>query len=184
MKIRSDNTELLIQQSQDGDKAAFGLLMHQHQDYAFRLAYRLLSCSEESRDVVQESFIRVWQHLDTFRKHHRFTTWLYRIVVNLATDRLRQRQRRPSITIDKVPEIADDSASAQVSMEQRETAARIESLARTLPEKQRLVFILRDLEDRTVEETATILKIGKGAVKSHLHLARRKIRKALEDDHV
>jgi len=184
MSIQSQNTDQLIQQSQQGDTAAFGLLMQRHQDYAFRLAYRLLGCGEESRDVVQESFIRVWQHLARFRKNHRFTTWLYRIVVNLATDRLRQRQRRRAMSLEHAPELPDTAASADVVMERREAAMHIETLAATLPEKQRLVFVLRDLEDCSVEETARILGIGKGAVKSHLYLARKRIREAWEDGHV
>lgn len=184
MAIQSESTEQLIAQSQQGDTAAFGLLMHRHKDYAFKLAYRLLGCGDESRDVVQESFIRVWQHLAQFRKNHRFTTWLYSIVVNLATDRLRQQKRRQTLSLDRAPELPDKAASADVTLEQRETVRRIEALAKALPEKQRLVFVLRDLEDLSVAETAEILKIGRGSVKTHLYLARKRMRQALEEDHV
>ena len=93
MTESSEKLDLLIRQSQSGDTAAFGLLMQQHMDFAYRLALRFLGCREESRDVVQESFIKVWEHLAGFKLGHRFSTWLYRIVVNKATDRLRQLQR-------------------------------------------------------------------------------------------
>ena len=83
------STETIIERSRGGDGEAFRLLVKAHQGYAYALAFRLVCDDEAAKDVVQESFIRIWKHLPEYRPTVKFTTWMYRIVVNLSYDRLK-----------------------------------------------------------------------------------------------
>lgn len=87
----------LIQQSRRQDSYAFSLLVRQYQDFVFRLAFRLLCNYEEAQDITQETFIRVWTHLPQFNLQAKFTTWLYKITVNLCYDSLRSYKKRPIV---------------------------------------------------------------------------------------
>lgn len=164
------------------DKRAFREVVQRNQEYAFALAFRFLCDNEEARDVVQESFVRVWTHRADYDPGTKFTTWLYRIVVNLCYDRLRALQRR-----DKIFSRAENrmqGAAATDNPEElaanRDLAERISRLAETLPEKQRIVFTLRDLHDQTVEEVAAIVGISAESVRTNLCYARAAIRAKLE----
>ena len=84
----------IIERSRRGEREAFRVLVEHHQSYAFALAFRLVCDEDAAKDIVQESFIRVWKHLSEYRPTVKFTTWLYRIVVNLSYDRLKTDRRR------------------------------------------------------------------------------------------
>ena len=84
----------LISRSRRGDLSAFRLLMESQQRYAYAVAYRLLHDTENAKDVVQEAFIRVWNNLDKYRQEVKFTTWLYKIVINLCYDKMKMESRR------------------------------------------------------------------------------------------
>jgi RNA polymerase sigma-70 factor (ECF subfamily) len=174
-----------MERCQHGDKDAFRGIVERHQEYAFALAFRMLCESEESRDVTQESFIRVWTHRGDYRPGVKFTTWLYKIVVNLCKDRLRARLRREQIfqrSNDVVLEGATMSGDnpEEAAMHQ-DLADRILALTTTLPDKQRTVFILRDLHDQSVEEVSVILGMSPASVRTNLCYARAAIRARLEE---
>lgn len=180
----SSSADTLIERCRRGDGDAFRRLVETHQGYAYALAFRLLCDGEAARDVVQESFIRVWKHLSEYRPTIKFTTWMYRIVVNLSYDRLKtDRRRNRLMTTDGEwgsPMDIADPASMEQQIADRDLAGKIRRLAGTLPEMQRLVFTLRDLQDLSVRETAEILAISVASVKSNLSHARQAIRKRLE----
>ncbi len=177
-----NETQKLIIQSKKGDMQAFRQLMEQHQHYAYQLAYRILHCEEDARDSVQEAFIRVWQHLSRFNLKNKFTTWLYRIVVNQSLDKMRQKNRRFEVTI------IDGNSSVFVDPQQnpedcymnKETMDTIQKAMNHLPLKQRLVFILRDLQYLSVKEAAKVLRCTHQSVKSNLYHARLNMRKIIE----
>ncbi len=167
------------------DKEAFREIVERHQEYAFALAFRILCEGEEAKDVVQESFMRVWIHRADYRAEMKFTTWLYRIVVNLCYDLLRAKQRRERIFLragENMGALVEaDRHDPEELEENRDLAERIRRFAKGLPERQRIVFALRDLQDQTVEEVAAIVGISASAVRTNLCYARAAIRMKLQE---
>ncbi len=158
---------------------AFRQLVEEHQRYVFSLAFRVLRDDEDARDVVQETFIRVWKNLHVYDKRAKFTTWLYTITVNLAYDLLKSKTRKRRWLL--APGSAESQNPAGVTEEEmnivnRDLAAKIEELAGSLPPKQQLVFVLRDLQDLSVEEVAEALSMTTNTVKTNLCYARKLIR--------
>jgi RNA polymerase sigma-70 factor (ECF subfamily) len=161
------------------EDGAFRRLVEEHQSYVFSLAFRLLRDEDDARDVVQETFIRVWKNLHRYDQRAKFTTWLYTITVNLASDMLKSRARRRRWF--PTPGTGDTQHSAGAKEEEmnivnRDLAANIKTLAGKLPPKQQLVFVLRDLQDLSVDEVGHVLSMSTSSVKTNLCYARRFIR--------
>lgn len=160
--------------------------MEKYRERVWRLAYQYLRDQEEAWDVAQEAFIRAWQALPSFRGQSAFYTWLFRITLNAATDRARQRAARArAFGGEAVPEeewerlmvepgIAPDDAARRV-----EERARIERALQALPERQRAIIMLSDLAGLTYREIAEVLDVPMGTVMSRLHNARKRFRKLL-----
>ena len=181
--MTDDAIRQLTEKCGKADVNAFKELVRQYQPFAFALAMRLLADEDEASDVVQESFVRVWKHIDQYDPRKKFTTWLYTIVTNLSLDRLRAIRRNHRLFFPRDEyrdtdgvQVADDIVEIQSN---RELAAMIRSLTAELPVKQRLVFTLRDLQDLSVEEVAEITNMSIGSVKTNLHYARRRIRRLM-----
>jgi RNA polymerase sigma-70 factor (ECF subfamily) len=141
-------------------------------------------CDEaEASDIVQESFIRVWKHIDRYDPAKKFTTWLYRIVSNLCVDRFRSLRRTGSLFLsrdrDPVMEDLPDEKDWEKRCSDAQLAGIIRALARGLSGKQRLVFTLRDLHDLPVDEVVAITGMSVGSVKTNLHYARKTVRNIL-----
>ncbi len=173
----------LLERCLDGDRQAFRQLVASCQQYAFALAFRIVWDEDAAREIVQEAFIRVWKNLGSYDPAVKFTTWLYRIVVNLSYDATRKWSRRQERSVPL--EAADDLAVARTPDEEtalinRDLAAKIRAFSEHLPPAQRMVFVLRDLQDLSISETAEILSMSPAAVKTNLCYARRSIRKRME----
>jgi RNA polymerase sigma-70 factor, ECF subfamily len=155
--------------------------VEKHQQLAYSLACRLLGNEEESRDIVQEAFIRVWKNWDRYRQEIKFSTWLYTIVSNLCLDKLRARSRRKteSCEVARMPESIDFEPGADEVMDRVMISELIRNLADGLPEKQQLVFVLRDLQDLEMEEVCDISGLKPEQVKANLYLARKSIREKI-----
>lgn len=163
------------------DCTAFRKLVTIYQQPAYRLAFRILGNEDEARDAVQESFIKIWQKISSFDPSREFIPWMCRIIVNTATDRLRTIHRHSMIPISLVSQkleaiLQNDSTT---SAENHELAILIKGLAGMLPEKQKLVFILRDIEGMTSGEVESITELTETSVKSNLYHARKKVRERL-----
>jgi RNA polymerase sigma-70 factor (ECF subfamily) len=163
---------------------AFRQLVEEHQRYVFSLAFRMLRDDEDARDVVQETFIRVWKNLHAYDMRAKFTTWLYTITVNLTSDMLKSKTRRRRWLL--APETTESQNSAgtmeeEMNIVNRDLAAKIRELAGSLPPKQQLVFVLRDLQDLTVNEVAQILSMSTNTVKTNLCYARKFIRAHMQE---
>jgi RNA polymerase sigma-70 factor (ECF subfamily) len=171
----------IIQQIQKGDKDAFRKLVEKYQQTAFRLAFRMLGDEDEARDVVQDSFIRIWEKFNTYNEKEKFTSWMYRIVSNRAIDSLRAISRRPVISLEKlIPESLETGESGiDILMENREVGELIRSITNGLPEKQQLVFSLRDLQGLSTKEVQDISGMTETVIKSNLYHARKTIREKL-----
>jgi RNA polymerase sigma-70 factor (ECF subfamily) len=175
--------EDVITRSQCRDLAAFEQLVRKYQPYAFSLAMKFLCDEAEASDVVQDSFLRVWKNIDRYDPKQRFTTWLYKIVINLCVDRFRVLKRSRSIFLsrdrDPVMEDLPDERDWETMRSHEQLADVIRTLSGRLSPKQRMVFTLRDLQDLTVEEVVEITGLSTGSVKTNLHYARKSIRDVL-----
>jgi RNA polymerase sigma-70 factor (ECF subfamily) len=144
---------------------------------------KFLADEAEASDIVQESFLRVWKHIDRYDPQQKFTTWLYRIVVNVCLDRLRALKRNRGIFFsrDRDPLLEDlpDEHDWDAAITHKEFALIVRTLSRQLTRTQQLVFTLRDLQDLSMDEVATITGLSIGSVKTNLHYARRSVREML-----
>ena len=171
----------IIKQIQRGDKNAFRVLVEKYQQTAFRLAFRMLGDEDEARDVVQDSFIRIWEKFDTYNEKEKFTSWMYRIISNRAIDSLRDIRRRAGISLAKLNpgKLETGESGADIRMENQEAGELIRLITRGLPEKQQLVFSLRDLQGLSSQEVQEISGMTETAIKSNLYHARKAIRDRL-----
>jgi RNA polymerase sigma-70 factor, ECF subfamily len=182
----------LVRRAQAGDRRAFRELFDRHHKRAASVAYGVLKNSQDASDVVQEAFVKVYKHLDTFQGTSSFYTWLYRIVMNLSIDQLRRRKNQKPVEYDDAmlrnSDSADDTilprmldSNPRKTVIRRELMVRVEAALATLPEYHRQVIVLREVEGMSYEEMAEILEVPKGTIMSRLFHARRKMQAALQD---
>jgi RNA polymerase sigma-70 factor (ECF subfamily) len=165
-----------------GERAAFDRLVERHLPRCLRLAERMLGARAEAEDVAQEFFIKVWSGAARWRPAGgggaRFTTWLYRVVVNLCID----RRRRPVFApLESAGEPPDPGEGGLAALQRRRTAARVAAAVAALPERQRAALALCFYEGLSDRAAAEILELTPGAVESLLVRARRRLRESLAD---
>lgn len=181
----------LVARAQQGECEAFRHLMQRNNQRLFRVARGVVRDDAEAEDVVQEAYVLAFARLSTFRGDAALSTWLTRIVLNEAYARL--RRQRPSVDIEALAQCApgdhrvvafpsrfgsEDPAAAASRAQVRRL---LEDAIDALPEAFRIVFVMRDVEGCSVEETASLLDIRPETVKTRLHRARRMLRGALQD---
>lgn len=173
------------------DPDAFETLFETYSDKAYRLAVGILEDETEADCVVQDTFLRLLERLDQFEGRAQLSTWLYRVAYNLSIDRL--RQRRPTVTMadeaddDTIPSptvLVDWEHLPESLLTESEIAAELKSAIAALPEKFRVVFILREIEGLSTAETAVITDLSLSAVKVRLHRARLFLRERLAESFV
>jgi RNA polymerase sigma-70 factor (ECF subfamily) len=154
-------------------------LVQQHQRLVFSLALKMLADEEEAKDVVQETFIRVWQRIGDYNPQKPFTTWLYTIASRLCLDHLKQMRRILPLPEDEsvLHRFANDE---QQTLENSEWVAIVRMLAEGLSPKQKLVFTLCQLEGLPSSEVEQITGLDAKQVKSNLYVARQTIRERLK----
>jgi len=181
----------LVQRARQRDGTALRLIMERHNRGLYRVARSVLGDDAEAEDVVQEAYLRAFTHLESFRGEARLATWLTRIALNEALGRL--RARRPSVELNQIDTMDDQGASRIVFLpgarqdgDPEAAAARaeirrlIERAIDRLPDPFRVVFVLRDIEELSVEATASHLGLRPETVKTRLHRARRLLRHSLD----
>ena len=167
----------LLRRYASGDAAAARLLATQLTPRVYGQAVRVLGNAAEAEDVSQEAMMRLWRAAPEWRSGEaRVSTWLYRVVANLCTDRLRKRRTAP---LDEVAEPADPQPSAEAQMQQAARADALQAALNTLPERQRQAVVLRHLEGLSNPEIADILEIGVEAVESLTARGKRALKQAL-----
>jgi RNA polymerase sigma-70 factor (ECF subfamily) len=178
-KVQIDSE--IIKRCQQGDKMSFRWIVQTYQRLTFSLALKMLCYEEEAKDTVQETFIRVWQHICDYDPRRSFTTWLYTITTRLCLDRLKRAKRITAMPDDElvVRRFASNSDSQRV-LENQEWVALVRTMAECLSDKQRLVFTLCQLEGLSSEEAQEITGLDARQVKSNLYAARQTIRKQLK----
>ena len=172
----------LVKRVRGGDQRAFKLLVERYQRKVYAVALGMLKDKEEAMDVSQEAFVKVYKYLDHFKGDSSFYTWLYRIMTNLALDRRRREQRAPMLEWDDkvAPRIDPRALSAalpdpEVASRRAEVRAFVAKGVQELPDGQREVLLLREVEGLSYEEIAQKMQISKGTVMSRLHYARKKM---------
>ena len=173
--------EKLIEQIKRGNLKAFKNLVEQNQKYAFQLAFRILCEEEEAKDVVQESFIKIWKNIENYNSKVKFKSWMYKIVTNSAIDRLRAIKKVNIVKIEDVSEKLEkmNYSGLEVQLDNQEAGNLIRKISDRLPEKQRIVFILRDLQGFESIEVENILGLDETSVKSNLYHARKAVKTQL-----
>jgi RNA polymerase sigma-70 factor (ECF subfamily) len=169
-----------------GDREAFGELVVRHSRMLFRLAYRMMGNEADADDVVQEAFLRGYQKLATFEERANFGTWIYRIAVHCALDRLQSRRRIESRQVREENDAEQDSvqvADSAPGPERLALSAEIGTLGEQamqgLTEMERTAFVLRHLEDRNTDEIAAVLDVAPNTAKQTVYRAVQKMRKRL-----
>ena len=167
----------LVERVLRGDAEAYGSLVSRHMRRAFAVAYRILEHREDAEDVVQDSFMRALERIDQLGRRRPFRPWLLRIVVNQALNFRRARGIRTTASLS-------DSARAGGPLPDRQAEdtdlrRRLRAALDMLPEKQRTVVQLADLEGLTSGEIGRIMDLADGTVRWHLHEARKALRRAL-----
>jgi RNA polymerase sigma-70 factor, ECF subfamily len=182
----ADNEAALVAAAKRGDLAAFEELVHRYERKIFRLGYNITQNREDAQDVVQDAFLKAFEHLGGFQGDSRFYTWLVRIAVNEALMKL--RKRRPNLPLDDYVETEDDLIPHEVAdwgptPEQRYAQRELQQILSTaigqLDPGLRAVFQLRDIDQMSTEETAQALNLSRPAVKSRLLRARLRLRDRL-----
>ena len=186
--------ELVQQFQREHDQAAFDQLVERHSDRAFQLAYSILQNRQDAEEVVQDAFIRIYRSLGNFRGAAQFSTWMYRIVVNLCNNKFRWNKVRGAnctISIDApLPnaegdedlrlELPSSDASPNEQAEFADLRERLEKAMATLPESYRTAVMLRNVQQLDYEEIAKILDCAVGTVKSRINRGRELLRQALK----
>ncbi len=187
---RSDESDL-VRRALSRDGAAFRTIMERHNRRLYRIARAVLRDDSEAEDAVQESYVRAFANLGTFRGDSSLSTWLGRIALNEALGRL--RRRRPAVPIDTMEVLRTPAQIIQFpnamtaedperTMAQREILRLVERATEALPEIFRTVFVTRVIEGMSVQETAELLDIEPETVKTRLHRARHLLRDQLESE--
>ncbi len=169
----------LIKKAMKGDAVAFRLLVEAHQGLAYSIAFRFTRNEQESEDIVQEAFLKIWKNILRYEREFRFKTWLSKIVTNLSLDYLKSAYKKNNI--DKnANDYTMIATSDENKLEADELKGIVYQLAEQLTKKQKAVFVLRDLEQLESEEVCRILQLSNGNMKSNLYYARLKIKEGLQ----
>ena len=178
----------LVQSAKAGDLEAFSELVNRYDRNVFRIAQHITHNEEDAQDVVQDAFLKAYRNLDQFQGNSKFYTWLVRIAVNEALMKLRKRRNEKTVSLDEdveteegsIPrEVADWSPNPEQIYGQSELGDILRKTIQGLPPGFRTVFVLRDVEGLSTEETAEMLGLSIPAVKSRLLRARLQLRERL-----
>ena len=186
--IENNEEQALVERARAGDAQAFTTLVNKYERKIFRLAKHITQNDEDAEDVLQESFLKAYSNLDTFQGQSKFYTWLVRISVNEALMKLRKRKSDRTVSLDEPHETDEDTVTREIAVwdedpekkySQEELRDILSKAVDGLKPGFRTVFVLRDIEELSTEETAEALGISVPAVKSRLLRARLQLREKL-----
>jgi len=178
----------LVTQAREGDTSAFGELVRRYEGKIFRLAQHVTQNREDAEDVLQETFMKAYEHLEQFKGDSKFYTWIVRIAVNQALMKLRRRKTDKSVSLDETIDTGEDTVVREIAawgedpeqqFSREELAGVLDTAIQSLEPLYRSVFVLRDMEELSTEETADALGLSVPAVKSRLLRARLQLREKL-----
>jgi RNA polymerase sigma-70 factor, ECF subfamily len=178
----------LVARAKAGDTGAFAELVNHYDRRVFRMAKQITQNEEDAEDVLQETFLKAYSHLDDFQGNSKFYTWLVRIAVNEALMKLRKRRSDKTVPLDEPIDTGEDVVAREIAVwdenpedtySQQELGKILDDAVQSLKPAYRTVFILRDIEEMSIEETAEALNLSISAVKSRLLRARLQLRDKL-----
>lgn len=169
-----------IRKAQEGDEDAFASLICRVQNSAYAVAFRYMENDADTRDVMQEAFIKMYRNLGSFKGDSSFETWFTRILINCCLDELRKRKTSPGQEdIDEHFDLADHQPGTEEQIIREERKKAVTDAIRKLPEEMRNILILREFEGYSYEELAEVLDLEPGTVKSRLNRAKQKLKQIL-----
>jgi RNA polymerase sigma-70 factor (ECF subfamily) len=178
----------LVVRAKAGDVEAFSDLVRHYDRRVFRMAKQITQNDDDAEDVLQETFLKAYTHLDDFQGNSKFYTWLVRIAVNEALMKLRKRRSDRTVPLDEPIDTGEDEMIREIAVwdenpeetySREELATVLDQAVQSLKPAYRTVFILRDIEEMSIEETAETLGLSISAVKSRLLRARLQLREKL-----
>jgi RNA polymerase sigma-70 factor (ECF subfamily) len=191
LKVRAkslpEDDDKLIQDALKGDQKAFKGLVTRHQGSVYHIVFRIVRDREIANDLVQETFMKAFSSLKSYRSEYRFSTWLYKIAANSSIDHLRKK-RIQALSLDNpiktedgevAIEVADYTHHPEEEMVRRERAVSIDEAIVSLPDKYRRVIVARHMEEKSYEEIADELGLPVGTVKARIFRARELLKKKL-----
>jgi len=170
------DTHDLVHRAQAGDTRAFETLYRTHVGRVYAVCLRMVADERRAAELTQDTFVRAWQHLDSFRGDSAFSSWLYRVTVNVVLVALRSRRRRRARLEPTDDWTRIDKAGPRPAADE---ALDLEQAIATLPTQARTVLVLHDLEGYRHKEIATLMGIAPGTSKAHLHRARQLLKRFL-----
>jgi RNA polymerase sigma-70 factor (ECF subfamily) len=180
--------EELVESAKQGDPDAFPQLVKKYSRRILRVGRNITNNDEDAEDVLQETFLKAYTHLDGFQGNSKFYTWLVRIAMNEALMKLRKRKGDRVVSLDEQLDTGEDTVTREIAVwegnpedrySQEEIRDILDKTVASLPEAFRTVFTLRDVEELSTEETAEVLNLSIPAVKSRLLRARLQLREKL-----
>ncbi len=184
----SSNEQILLERSKAGDIAAFEMLIEAYQKKIFNLAFRMIGNYDDAGDLAQEALIRIFKSISNFKEQSSLSTWIYRITTNVCLDEIRKKKNRKVVSLDEEIHAEDGDMQRQIMsddplpdelMEKEELRQIINSAIESLPEDQRLVITLRDIQGFSYDEIAKVLDCPAGTVKSRINRARFALKNVL-----
>lgn len=183
--VENRTDEQVVERVLDGEKLLFEVLMRRHNQRIYRAIRSILRDDSECEDVMQETYVRAYEHLAQFEGRAKFSTWLTRIAVNESIKRSRMRGRLGPLDLEEydeeraMPELQANSPTPEGNVAHDELSALLEESILALPSAYRAVLVMRDLEEMTTFETAQVLALSEANVKVRLHRAHELLRSEL-----
>jgi len=183
-----EDDQSLVERALAGDQKAFRLLLKKHQSTIYHVIFKLVRNREETWDLIQETFMRAFRSLSSYKKEYRFTTWLYKIAANCSIDYLRKRKIE-ALSLDQpletkqgsvCLELPDLSCNPESDLESRQKGVSIDQAIASLPKKYKEVIVYRHKDGKSYEEISRILGIPVGTVKARIFRARELLKKKLK----
>ena len=181
--------DILLKRVQKGDLKAFEKIVELYQDKVYGIVYHMLKNKEEAEDIAQEVFIKVYQNMNQFQGKSSFYTWIYRITVNLCFDTLKKDrkmiyldEKRKTENGEIMVEIPSEEKCQEELYEERELQQKIRKCIDKLEPNQKLMIVLRDIQELSYEEISNVTNQKMGTVKSQINRARLKLKDLLEKD--
>lgn len=175
-----EHVKKLVAEIKRGNKLAFTELVNRYRSQVASLAYKMVNDYDEAADISQIVFVKMSKNIWRYDENKRFYTWLYRITINAAIDYIRKHKRHRHEPLDNFRETIENlQADPEFSFRRQQISNFINEAAKSLNEKQRSAFILRDVEGCKIDDVANIMNMPEATVRWYLHRARTKVRKEL-----
>ncbi len=173
---------VLIEEHKNGSQEAFAELFYRYKNSIYNFIYRFVGSSDIADDLLEDTFVKMIKSIDNYQERNKFKQWLFSVANSVTIDYLRKRKKEYAVdSIEDWMDIADDSPSPQVFLEQKEQMNFIEEKIKQLPPKQKQVFLMRQESDLTFREIAKILGCPISTVLSRMHNAVLNLRKSLKE---